>query len=370
MTTERLAQLRRVLAAGSGDGRGQIEALLVTSPENRFYITGFTGSSGYVLVSADEALLLTDFRYVEQAAAQAPQFEVVRHGSPWHEILRERVEAMGIRELGFEREHTSVAECERIGQALGDVKLIGVSDLLEKLRLIKDASELQAVRAAVACADTAFSDLLGSGVIRPGVEERLVAAELEHRMRLAGSTKPAFDTIVASGPRSSLPHGRASERLLCEGDFVTFDFGAIVGGYCSDMTRTVVIGKAGDEQRAVYDLVLSAQLAGVEAVRAGRAGREVDAAARDIIAAAGHGDHFGHGLGHGVGIAIHEPPRLSPVGDTVLAEGMLTSVEPGVYVPGWGGVRIEDLVYVTADGCEVLTKTPKDLLELGWRAKS
>jgi Xaa-Pro aminopeptidase len=197
------------------------------------------------------------------------------------------------------------------------------------------------------------------------VRESEVAAELEYRMRREGATGFAFETIVASGPRSSLPHGRASDRLLAGGDFVTLDFGAQVDGYCSDITRTVVVGRASPEQKDIYDLVLRAQLAGVDAVQPGRAGSEVDAAAREIIARAGHGEHFGHGLGHGVGIVVHEAPRLAPAVEAKLEPGMVTSVEPGVYVPGWGGVRIEDLVLVTGDGCRVLTGSPKELLELG-----
>jgi len=364
MSAERLARLRGLLAGGQACGGRTLEALLITRPENRFYLTGFTGSSGYVFVTAGTALLLTDFRYVEQAAEQAPGFEIVRHGSPWYATLGERAAASGIRELGFEKDHLNVSDFEKVSGAVGGVSLVGVNGVIEELRVLKDPGEVQAVRAAAACSDRAFAQLLESGVLRPGVQERVVAAELEHYMRLAGATKPAFDTIVASGPRSSLPHGRASERILQAGDFVTLDFGAVVDGYCSDITRTVVLGKAGDEQRKLYELVLRAQLAGVEAVRAGKTGREVDAVSRGIIAEAGHADHFGHGLGHGVGIAVHEAPRLSPVGDAVLGQGMITSVEPGVYVPGWGGVRIEDLVYVAAGGSENLTASPKDLLEL------
>jgi Xaa-Pro aminopeptidase len=341
-----------------------VDALYVTQPHNRFYLTGFDGSSGYVLVTRERAMLLTDFRYVEQAAMQAPAFEVRRHGAPYLETLQEVAVELGFGSVAIEADHMTVQDREKLADALPGVELFATTGLFLGMRAIKDDGEIERIEGAVACADEAFSRLLGSGAIKPGVPENALAAELEYYMRLAGASRPAFDTIVASGPRSSLPHGRASSRRIEDGDLVTFDFGACVDGYCSDMTRTLVVGKASDEQRRVYDLVLQAQLAGVAAVRPGVTGRDVDAAARDLIAAAGHKDHFGHGLGHGIGLAVHEAPRLSPLGDDVLAPGMVTSVEPGVYVPGWGGVRIEDLVAVTQDGARILTKTPKGLIEL------
>ncbi|MDP2871722.1 MAG: Xaa-Pro peptidase family protein [Bacillota bacterium] len=356
--------MRRVLAATEAPQGGPVEGLVVTRPENRFYLTGFTGSSGYVLVSLQHALLLTDFRYTEQAAQQAPAFEVVRHGSPWFETLAERACALGLTHLGFEADHLSVADLQAMQAAVPGVRLTPLCGVVEQLRLVKEPAEIEIIARAAACSEGALRKVLESGVLRPGVREFEVAAELEHHMRQGGASRPAFDTIVASGPRSSLPHGRASDRRLAAGDFVTMDFGALVDGYCSDITRTVVIGRASPEQRRLYDLVLRAQLAGLGAVAPGAGGRAADEAARAIIRDAGHGDHFGHGLGHGVGIAIHEGPRLSPLSDSILQPGMVTSVEPGVYLPGWGGVRIEDLVAVTGDGCRVLTDSTKELIEL------
>lgn len=365
MRESRLGLLRGSLA---GDTATQDHAppagMLVTRPENRFYLTGFTGSSGYVLVTGEHARLLTDFRYTEQAALQAPEFETIRHASPWFQTFGEQVSALGLTRLAFESEHVSVADLESLRAAAPGLELVGLRGAVEQLRLVKDEGEIEAMSRAVACSDAAFNKVLESGVLRPGVREFEVAAELEHHMRLGGASRPAFDTIVASGPRSSLPHGRASDRKLEDGDLVTMDFGAVVDGYCSDITRTVVIGSAGPEQRRVYELVLRAQLTALEAVAPGADGRAVDEAARAIIRDEGFGDNFGHGLGHGVGIAVHEGPRLSPLSDSVLKPGMVSSVEPGVYLPGWGGVRIEDLVVVTASGCLVLTRSPKQLIEL------
>lgn len=365
MQDSRLAGLRRAFAAqgASQDGR-PVQGLLVTRPENRFYLTGFTGSAGYVLITGRHARLLTDFRYTEQASLQAPGFEIIRHGAPWFRAFGEQVSELGLERLGFEAEHVSVADLESLREAAPGLDLVGLRGTVEELRLVKDETEIALIERAVTCSDEAFRKVLASGVLRPGVREFEVAAEIEHHMRLGGASRAAFDTIVASGPRSSLPHGRASGRVLSAGDLVTMDFGAVVDGYCSDITRTVVIGAADPEQRRVYDLVLRAQLAGLRAVAPGAGGREVDEAARAVIRDGGHGEHFGHGLGHGVGIAVHEGPRLSPVSESVLRAGMVTSVEPGVYLTGWGGVRIEDLVVVTASGCRVLTRSPKELIEL------
>lgn len=336
----------------------------MTQPENRYYLTGFTGSSGYVVVSAERAVLLTDFRYVDQAREQAPLYDVVQHGAPYLPTLAEVLQAGKVRRLAFEADHVSVTDRAKLGQALAGVELVPTSALVERLRMVKEPAEIARIEAAVACADRAFASLLASGLLSPGTSEQAIAARLEYEMRLGGASRAAFETIVASGPRSALPHGRASGRTLEGGDLVTLDFGAVVDGYCSDITRTLVIGSATDEQRRVYDLVLQAQLAGVAAVRRGAGGKAVDAAARELIAAAGYGDYFGHGLGHGVGLAVHEGPRLALTSENVLEAGMVTSVEPGIYIPGWGGVRIEDLVVVTGEGCWILTRTPKELIEL------
>lgn len=350
--TVRLEALRTFIA-----GQG-LTAVIVAKPENRRYFSGFTGSSGLLLVSAGEAKLLTDFRYIEQATRQAPDFAVVRHGSDMYETLAAEVKALGGEMIGFESDYTDWDTCQKLHEFVGKLAPLH----LDKLRMVKDDAELASLRVAVRLADRAFGHILS--YIKPGVSERDIALELEFFMRKNGAEKAAFDIIVASGPRSALPHGRASDKMVTDGEFVTMDFGAVYEGYHSDITRTVVVGKASARQREIYDLVRAAQQAGLDAVAAGKTGRDVDAAARRVIGDAGYGEYFGHGLGHGVGLAIHEEPRLSPVGDVVLTPNMTVTVEPGVYLPDWGGVRIEDTVVVTADGVEVLTASSKELIQL------
>lgn len=348
----RLAAIRALLAEQN------LAAVIVSKPENRLYFSGFTGSSGLLLVSADAARLITDFRYVEQATRQAPDFAVVRHGADIYETLAAEVKAIGGQRIGFESDFVTWDAYKRLINVGGELAPLH----LDKLRMVKDDDELAALRRAVRIADDAFSHILS--YIHPGVSERDIALEMEYFMRRQGAEKMAFDMIVASGARSALPHGRASSKCIAAGDFITMDFGAVYGGYHSDITRTVVVGKATPRQREIYRLVLIAQTAGLAAVSPGRVCREVDADARKVIIDAGYGEYFGHGLGHGVGLAIHEEPRLSPACDATLAPGMTVTVEPGVYIPDWGGVRIEDTVLVTAAGVEVLTASGKELIEL------
>lgn len=357
-TVRRLAALRAAMAAHEPP----VEALLVGSPHNRRYLTGFSGSAGWALVTPEAAVLLVDFRYVDQARAEAPAFEVVEASPDPLQQLGRVLERLGVLRVGCERDHVTLGQLERLRERAPGVEWLPVAGVVERLRAVKDEEELAAIRRAAGVAERAFREVLAE--VRPGIAERDLAAELEYRMRRAGADGPAFDTIVASGPRSALPHGRAGERRLAPGDFVTFDFGARVDGYCSDCTRTVVLGRADEEQRRVYGLVRHAQEAALAAVRAGVRGREVDAAARGVIEAAGMGERFGHGTGHGVGLEVHEAPRLGRASEDVLAPGMVVTVEPGVYISGWGGVRIEDLVVVREDGAEVLTPFTKELLEL------
>ncbi|HWQ62334.1 MAG TPA: aminopeptidase P family protein, partial [Negativicutes bacterium] len=284
-------------------------------------------------------------------------FTVVRHGSDIYETLAAEINALGGERIGFESDHTAWDDFRKMSEF---VKLFPLH--LDKLRMVKDEAELAALRVAVRLADAAFDHILA--YIRPGVSEREIALELEFFMRKKGAEKAAFDIIVASGQRSALPHGLAGDKRIAAGEFVTMDFGAVYEGYHSDITRTVVVGKASSRQREIYDLVRAAQQAGLDAITAGRPGCEVDGAARRVIGDAGYGEYFGHGLGHGVGLAIHEEPRLSPVGDVVLAPNMTVTVEPGVYLPDWGGVRIEDTVVVTANGVQILTASSKELIQL------
>jgi Xaa-Pro aminopeptidase len=351
----RIDRLRALLAPQ------QLDAILIAKPENRRYLTGFTGSAGAALVTAREALLLVDFRYVEQAAAEAPDCEVVRVPRPTADAITELVRRKELLRIGFEPDGLTYKEHDQLASALRPIAFLPV-DGIDRLRWIKDPDEQALIREAAAIADAGFKHI--QRFLRPGVQEREVALELEFFMRRQGAEKEAFETIVASGVRSSLPHGRASDKKLGPGEFVTLDFGAVIRGYHSDCTRTVALGHVSPRQREIYDLVLTAQQTALAGLRPGVNARDVDALARQVIADAGHGEHFGHGLGHGVGLAIHEGPTLSPREDATLEAGMTVTVEPGVYLPGWGGVRIEDLVVLTAQGCEILTRTPKQLLIL------
>lgn len=354
---ERLQRLQAMLV------KRHLDAVVVQKPENIWYISGFTGAEGLLLVPAvaGESFLITDFRYVEQAAQEAPHFTVVKAVGPLIDTLVQLVEHRGWQRLGLEDDYATIGWLGQLQRGLPRVEWDGVT--LDRLRIVKDAQEIRRLRRAVDIADAAFAHILT--FLRPGVSEKAVAAELEYAMRRQGAEKPAFDTIVASGVRGSLPHGTATDKVLAEGELVTMDFGAVYEGYHSDITRTVVLGRATDRQRQVYNTVLTAQRKGIAAVKPGLTGRQIDAVARDYIAAAGYGKYFGHALGHGVGLAIHEEPRLSATYDDVLTVGMVVTVEPGIYLPGWGGVRIEDLVVLTPNGCEVLTGSTKDLVEIG-----
>ncbi|SMC59158.1 M24 family metallopeptidase [Sporomusa malonica] len=355
MIQQRLARLHELMTEIHLDG------IVITKPENRQYFSGFAGSSGMLVISRQSRKLLTDFRYIEQAKQQAPLYQVVRHGNAIYESLAGAVKELGLVRIGFESDFVTWEVYQKLADSLNGADLIPVK--LDTLRMVKDPQELVVLTKAVEIADSAFNQVIK--ILKPGLTELELALELEYQMRKLGAEKTAFDTIVASGVRGALPHGKASNKVIEVGDFVTMDFGAVYQGYHSDMTRTVVIGKANDKQRTIYNIVLSAQLAGVNAVKAGKRGKEVDQIARQVITDAGYGEYFGHGLGHGVGLFIHEDPRLSPAGDIELAEGMVVSVEPGIYLPGWGGVRIEDLVVVSAAGCTILTTSSKDLIEIG-----
>lgn len=357
MTMERVERLRKLLDENS------LEAILIASPYNRRYISGFTGTSGYVVVTTKESYFLTDFRYREQAAKQVKGYQVIEHGSSPIDEIRGLLEKAGIRTLGFEQEHVSYGEYVQWGKTLGSIELKPAAGLVEKLRIIKDASELQVMQEAADLADRTFKHIIG--VLSTGMKETDVALEMEVFMRSHGATSSSFDTIVASGERSALPHGVASDRIIGTDEFVKLDFGAYYNGYCSDLTRTVVIGKPSAKHKEIYDIVLEAQLHALANIRPGMTGLEADALCRDIITKYGYGDNFGHGTGHGLGMEIHEAPRLSKLSDTILTPGMTVTVEPGIYVPGFGGVRIEDDIVITESGIKILTSSPKELICLG-----
>ncbi|MGH3833097.1 MAG: aminopeptidase P family protein [Pseudonocardiaceae bacterium] len=342
----------------------ELDALLVTEVLNIRYLTGFTGSHGALLVHAEgdeRSVFATDGRYRTQAGQQVPDLRQVIDRSSRSRLATDSVEA-GIGRLGFESHVVTVDGYAALAEVTGEERLVATSRPVEALRMIKDETEVTTLRAACAAADAALAGLLAEGGLRPGRTEREVARDLEARMVAAGAAGPSFETIVATGANSAVPHHRPTDAPLRVGDFLKLDFGALIEGYHSDMTRTVVLGVAADWQRELYDLVAAAQAAGRDALRAGAEVREVDAAARDVITRAGHGEDFVHSLGHGVGLQIHEAPALSQFGAGTLAVGMAVTVEPGVYLAGRGGVRIEDTLVVSDGEPELLTLTTKDLI--------
>ncbi|MBK0867132.1 aminopeptidase P family protein [Saccharopolyspora sp. HNM0986] len=347
-----------------------LDAMLVTELRNIRYLTGFTGSQAALVVrTADEpdaeggTVFSTDGRYDTQASAQVPDLERVIE-RPSDRTLAERLgsDPARYRRTGFESGHVTVDGRDALAESAAGVELVRAPGLVERLRMIKDASEVEALRMACAAADRALADLIEHGGLRPGRTELEVARELEARMLEHGAAGPSFETIVAAGANSAVPHHRPTSAVLAAGDFVKLDFGALVDGYHSDMTRTVVLGAPADWQREVYDLVRAAQTAGCDAVRVPAGVREVDGAARKVIEDAGYGERFVHGLGHGVGLEIHEAPALSQRGDGTIQPGMAVTVEPGVYLPERGGVRIEDTLVVRDSTTELLTLTTKELV--------
>ncbi|CAM3963265.1 Xaa-Pro peptidase family protein [Paenibacillus alkaliterrae] len=357
MLNDRVKRLRQLLSEQG------FEAILIGSEHNRRYLSGFTGSSGMVLITHSDSYLLTDFRYRTQAPQQAAGFQIVEHGTNPIENVRELLAQNKLKKLAFEQDHVVYSQFTAWSNTLSGIALEPASGLVEQLRIIKDEAELQIMQEAADLADRTFNHILK--IIRPGVRETDIALEMEVFMRSHGATSSSFDTIVASGERSALPHGVASGRIVGTNEFVKLDFGAYYNGYCSDLTRTVVVGTPADKHSEIYSIVLEAQLHALEHIKPGMSGREADALTRDIITKYGYGDLFGHGTGHGLGMEIHESPRLSKLSDTILTPGMTVTVEPGIYVPGFGGVRIEDDIVITETGIKILTSSPKDLITLG-----
>jgi Xaa-Pro aminopeptidase len=364
-TAERREKLRAVAAE-----RG-LDAVLVTNLLNVRYLTGFTGSNGALLVRTDGADLFgTDGRYTTQAAAQVPDVELLVDRATVGAVAREAVRR-GVGRLGYESHDLTVDGLAQLEKVLADAasggrvpELTSVRRAVESQRAIKDDDEVESLRRACAVADQALAELAAEGALRPGRTELEVGRELDARMLTLGAEAPSFETIVATGANSAIPHHRPDATVLRDGDLLKLDFGATVDGYHSDMTRTVVLGHVADWQREAYELVAAAQAAGRAALAVGADVVAVDAAARQVILDAGHGEHFPHGLGHGVGLEIHEAPGIGPLGAGRLAAGMAVTVEPGVYLPGHGGVRIEDTLIVTDDAPELLTLTSKELLVL------
>ncbi|PHV72351.1 Xaa-Pro dipeptidase [Sporanaerobium hydrogeniformans] len=342
----------------------KIEAMLIDSRTNRRYMSGFSGSSAMLYITSKRQILITDFRYLEQAAKECPDYEIISQGNLG--LLKTALKYAseeGIKVLGFESEHVSYATYLTFAEQKS-FTFIPTQKVIEDFRKIKDNEEIKKIAKAESIGDLAFShiiEFLKEGY-HQGITENDVALEIERVMRKNGATGTSFDSIVATGVKSSLPHAQPSNCTFKKGDFVVMDFGCIYEGYCSDMTRTVVIGEANQKQVAIYNTVLEAQHKALEVIQPGMKGKEVDQIARDIIAKAGYDTYFGHGLGHSLGLDIHENPRFSPLEEATIEVGMCMTVEPGIYIPDFGGVRIEDVVVVTETGILNLTHSPKELI--------
>lgn len=353
---KRIKQFRSKLAANS------IDCALVLKRENYIYLSGFTGTSAVLLITQKEAYLITDFRYVEQAKHEAPLFQVVKYQGSLKAAISDLLTNIKVKKLGLEDDYVSHSLYEEYRAAFSKVELVSLKKSIEDLRIVKDTYELEIIKKAVEIADNAFSHVLG--LIKPGITESEVAAELEYSMKKQGARGPSFDTIVASGKRAAMPHGVASTKKLEHGDVITLDFGAIYHDYCSDMTRTVFLGQPSEEIKKIYNIVKKAQQTSLEGAHKGLKGFEVDKIARDVISENGYGDYFGHGLGHGVGLEIHEEPRFSLSGSLTMENGMVVTVEPGIYLENLGGVRIEDIIVINDKKPQVLTKSTKEMIIL------
>lgn len=347
----RLARLRAALPDSGAD------AILISHPENRAYLSGFTGSAGHLLISADRAILATDFRYYEQVGLEAPDFELAQLKTTLNDLLPGML--AGIERVAFEADHASYAAVNEWKQAAPDVQWVATKGVTSNLRAIKDEAEIAVLKRAIALTDDALA--AGLAAARPGMTEAELSWIIESYMRTHGAQGVAFDLHVACGPNGARPHAHTSDAPLLAGEPIVIDMGAKVSGYRSDLTRTVCLGEPNDPDRfwSVYNTVLRAQAAAEAAIRPGLSGKDADAVARDFITEAGYGENFGHGLGHGVGLEIHEQPFMGRLSTAVIKANMIVTVEPGIYLPGWGGVRIEDIILVTENGAEVLTSAPK-----------
>lgn len=337
-----------------------LDGILLYKPENRRYVSGFTGSTGYVLITETDAKFITDFRYIEQATVQCDGFEIIETGNK--KTIVDVLNELTLFKLGVEEDYMTYGQFIELTNKLMGTKLVPLEGAILKLRSVKTSDEIKNIKKAANIADRAFEHILK--FIKPGLTELDIALELEFFMKKKGASKLSFEPIVASGKRSSLPHGIASDKIIETGDMITLDFGCVYNGYCSDMTRTIVLGRADDKQKEIYNIVLEAQKTSLKAVKPGITGAELDVIARNIINDNGYGQYFGHGLGHGVGLEVHELPRINACGNVPMEPGMVITIEPGIYIPNFGGVRIEDLVLVTDKGHEVLSKSTKDLIEL------
>ncbi len=358
MNASRLRQLRALI---SKEG---MDVFMVSQQENRRYLSRFTGSSGWLFLSQQQAILATDFRYIEQAGQESHEFEIWQTTGALSSWFSELVITHGWHRLGFDTENTSFATYQQLNDSINakqlDLELIPSKGIVERLRSIKDQQELKTISKAVELTDAAFTQALA--LIRPGITEKELSWEIESFFRQNGAEGTAFDLIVAAGSNSALPHARPGSRQLQPGEPILIDMGARIDGYCSDFTRTVCMGKADGTLQQLYSTVLEAQQSAIESIKSGMSGAEADKLARNVIEQAGYGDAFGHGLGHGIGLEIHEAPSLSRLSTDILLDGMIFSIEPGIYIPGYGGVRIEDTVALEEGTIKVLTQSAKHLL--------
>ncbi|VDH01131.1 Uncharacterized peptidase SA1530 [Lysinibacillus sphaericus] len=340
----------------------QVDAIIVTNDQNRRYLTGFTGSAGTVVVTQTNAFLLVDFRYTQQAVDQSEDFDVREIDRKYlYETIQQLLDVESIRAVGFEQHHVTYYVYQQMTKKIA-VNLEPLANVVEDLRLVKTANEIELIKKAAVISDNAFTHILN--FIKPGITEIEIANELDFHMRKNGASGAAFDIIIASGQRSALPHGVASEKVIEAGDIITLDFGAYYMGYRSDMTRTVAVGEPPEKLKEVYQIVHESLQRALDNMKAGITGKEVDGYTRDFIKEKGYGANYGHGVGHGIGLDIHENIFMSTVSEDILEENMVLTVEPGIYIPGLGGVRIEDDVIITKDGVEIITHSPKELIIL------
>ena len=352
---ERLQKIRRLIS------EEDLDALVIISPNNRRYLSGFLGTAGVLLISNEKALLVTDFRYINQAEDQAPLFEVIRWQDDLFKCIAPLVEENGWEKIGFEAGQLVYSTFEEMKEKL-PAEMVPVKETAEKLRIVKDSEEIALMRRGAGVLDRAFSMIQETA--KPGMTERELALELEIFLLREGAEEKSFNFIVASGHRGAMPHGVASDKKMQSGELVTIDFGGIFGGYATDMTRTFAIEKINGQQKEIYDIVYKAQREAAAVVKPGLPVNEVDAVARNIIKEAGYGEYFGHGVGHGVGLEVHEQPTLNHLKSTELKPGMVVTIEPGIYLPDVGGVRIEDMLAVSENSAESLTNSPRELINL------
>lgn len=340
----------------------KLDAVLISNKYNIRYISGFSGGTGYLYISRKKNLILTDFRYTIQAQGESDGFDVLEIKESYSKEIAKLAKEDSLKQIGLEGNNIFFEDYIKLRDELKGIKLTSIGDSLSEIRSIKTVEELEYIKKAESIGDIAFQKILNW--MKPGMTELEVAAYIEYIMKSNGAEALSFDTIVASGIHSSMPHAVPTHKRLEQGDFVTMDFGCVYKGYCSDMTRTIVIGKASEKQKEIYEIVLEAQLRVLDFIKAGYQGKEIDKVARDFIYQAGYEGCFGHGLGHSVGLFIHEEPSLSIREERIIQENVVETIEPGIYIKGFGGVRIEDLVVVTKNGCENYTNSTKDLIEI------